>query len=71
MQKKYIGMESVLRQLDADDFDSSMLLVMREDGERLYFHPFEDDLSALDYLETMVSAFRIDILERLMKRSVN
>ena len=71
MRKKYNDMESVLDALDPDDYESAMILIMKEDGERLYIHPFSDEIAALDYLETMVSSFRIDILEKLMRRSVN
>lgn len=57
--------------LTDEDCENSMLLIMQEDGERLYLHPFEDDLTALDFLENMVSSFRIDMMERILRRSVN
>lgn len=69
MPKKSAGKLPI--DLEDDDYESSMLLIMREDGERLYFHPFEDDLAALDFLETMVASFRIDMLEKIMRRSMN
>lgn len=62
---------TILDELEDEDYQSSMLIVMREDGERLYFHPFENDLSALEFLEQMTSALRIDIMELALKRSVN
>lgn len=62
---------TILDELEEEDYQSSMLIVMREDGERLYFHPFENDLSALEFLEQMTSALRIDIMELALKRSVN
>ena len=62
---------TILDELEEEDYQSSMLIVMRDDGERLYFHPFENDLSALEFLEQMTSALRIDIMELALKRSVN
>jgi hypothetical protein len=58
-------------ELSDDDYDNSMLIIMKDDGERLYLHGFEDDLTALDFLETMVASFRIDMMERIMRRSMN
>lgn len=60
---------AVIDSIDEDDY--SMVIVMKEDGERLYYHQFEDDLSALDFLEQMVSAFRIDMIEAALRRSMN
>lgn len=71
MPKKSISKQSAIRALEDEDYESSMILLMKEDGERIYLHPFDDDLAALDFLETMVSSFRIDMLERVMRRSMN
>ena len=60
-----------LRQLDADELDASMLLYINNEDERVYLHPFESDIQALEFLETMVAGLRADILEQLMKRSLN
>lgn len=60
---------AILESISEDDY--SMVIVMKEDGERLYYHQFEDELSALDFLEQMVSAFRIDMIETALRRSVN
>lgn len=62
---------AILDNLAEDDYKSSMLLISRDDGERLYFHPFDSDLSALEFLEQMASSLRIDIMEIALKRSVN
>jgi hypothetical protein len=48
-----------------------MILVVTNDGERIYMHPFEDELAALEFLETMTNGFRNDLLEKALKRMVN
>lgn len=60
-----------LRQLDADELSTSMLLYLSSEGERVYMHAFESDIHAIEFLESMVAGLRADILEQLMKRSLN
>lgn len=48
-----------------------MVLMTTKDGDRLYLHPFEDELHALEYLELMVASYRVDMMERVIKRSMN
>lgn len=60
-----------LRQLDAGELEASMVLYINNEDERVYLHPFESDIQALEFLETMVAGLRADILEQLMKRSLN
>jgi hypothetical protein len=48
-----------------------MVLYTKESGERAYLHPFESEIHALEFLEIMVSSLRTDIIEKLMKRSIN
>lgn len=48
-----------------------MVLIVTTDGERMYLHPFEDDLHALEYLELMTASYRVDMMERVIKRSMN
>jgi hypothetical protein len=61
----------IVRQLDADNVDSSMILIVTNEGERIYMHPFEDELAALEFLELMVNGFRNDLIEKALKRMVN
>lgn len=60
-----------MRQLDAGEIDSSMILSVTNEGERIYMHPFEDELAALEFLEIMVNGFRNDLIEKALKRMVN
>lgn len=60
-----------VRQLDAGKIDSSMILSVTNEGERVYMHPFEDEVSALEFLEIMVAGFRNDLIEKALKRMVN
>ena len=60
-----------VRQLDAGEIDSSMILSVTNEGERIYMHPFEDELAALEFLEIMVNGFRNDLIEKALKRMVN
>lgn len=41
------------------------------DGECVYIHTFEDDIMALEFLETMIAGFRADVLKSLMRRNYN
>lgn len=61
----------IVRQLDADNVDSSMILIVTNEGERIYMHPFEDELAALEFLELMTNGFRNDLIEKALKRMVN
>lgn len=74
MQKKSPGQldtGDLMRQLDADNVDSSMILIVTNDGDRIYMHPFEDELTALEFLELMTNGFRNDLIEKALKRMVN
>jgi hypothetical protein len=48
-----------------------MILIVTNEGERIYMHPFEDELAALEFLELMVNGFRNDLIEKALKRMVN
>jgi hypothetical protein len=48
-----------------------MILVVTNEGERMYMHPFEDEIMALEFLECMVTGFRNDLIEKALKRMVN
>lgn len=61
----------IVRQLDADNVDSSMILIVTNEGERIYMHPFKDELAALEFLELMTNGFRNDLIEKALKRMVN
>lgn len=74
MPKKSPGQldtSDLVRQLDADNVDSSMILIVTNDGDRIYMHPFEDELTALEFLELMTNGFRNDLIEKALKRMVN
>lgn len=64
-------MDEALKRFTDGDVESSMVLITTKDGERLYLHPFDDDLHALEFLELMVASYRVDMLERVVKRSMN
>ena len=69
--REQLDKNDILRQLDADNVDSSMILVVTNDGGRVYMHPFEDDLTALEFLELLTNGFRNDLIEKALKRMVN
>lgn len=60
-----------MRHLDAGEMESSMILGMTNDGDRLYMHPFESDVAALEFLEIMVAGLRNNLIEMALKRMVN
>lgn len=67
---KSITPKIALQGLSDEEISSSMLLYISDD-ERVYLHPFDTDIQALEFLETMVAGLRADILEQIMKRSLN
>lgn len=74
MQKKSSKQSSIteaIEDIKEENIDVAMILYTKEDGERAYLHPFESELHALEFLEIMVSSLRADIIEKLIKRSVN
>ena len=54
-------MEDALESLTAGEVEMSMVLIVKNDGDRLYLHPFDDDIHALEFLELMVSSYRTDV----------
>lgn len=57
--------------LDPEELVESMILGVTSDGECVYIHTFEDDIRALEFLETMVAGFRSDVLNSIYKRFHN
>ena len=62
-------------QLDNEDsteeLSESMILGVTTDGECVYIHTFDNDIQALEFLETAAAGLRADILSSMYKRSMN
>ena len=62
-------------QLDNEDsteeLSESMILGVTTDGECVYIHTFDNDILALEFLETAAAGLRADILSSMYKRSMN
>jgi hypothetical protein len=74
MQKKSSDndeLDNVLSQLAEGDIYASVILMITKEGERIYLHKFESDVAALDFMEQMVSSYRVDMIELAIKRSTN
>lgn len=56
---------------EPESLTESMILGVTEEGECVYIHTFENDILALEFLETMVAGLRADILSGLFRRSMN
>lgn len=56
---------------DSEDLVESMILGVTSEGECVYIHTFDDDIRALEFLETLTVGFRSDILIGLSRRSMN
>lgn len=69
--REQLDTNDLVRKLDAENVESSMILVVTNEGERMYMHPFEDEIMALEFLEHMVTGFRNDLIEKALKRMVN
>lgn len=49
----------------------SMILGVTEEGECVYIHTFDNDIQALEFMETAAAGLRAEILSSMYKRSVN
>ena len=62
-------------QLDSEDsteeLSESMILGVTTDGECVYIHTFDNEIQALEFLETAAAGLRADILSSMYKRSMN
>lgn len=62
-------------QLDSEnsieELSESMILGVTTDGECVYIHTFDNDIQALEFLETAAAGLRADILSSMYKRSMN
>ena len=62
-------------QLDREDsteeLSESMILGVTTDGECVYIHTFDNEIQALEFLETAAAGLRADILSSMYKRSMN
>lgn len=57
--------------MEPEELVDSMILGVTSDDECVYIHTFEDDIKALEFLETMVAGFRSDVLANLLRRFSN
>ena len=57
--------------MDPEELVESMVIGVTSDGECVYIHTFEDDIRALEFIETMAVGFRADVLNGLFKRFHN
>lgn len=62
-------------QLDSEnsieELSESMILGVTTDGECVYIHTFDNEIQALEFLETAAAGLRADILSSMYKRSMN
>ena len=57
--------------LEVGELEESMLLGITSEGNCVYIHSFDDDIRALEFLESLTAGFRAEILSGLLRRSVN
>ncbi len=60
-----------LNEEDVEELVESMILGVTSDGECVYIHTFNDDIHALEFLETALAGFRAEVLTSLFKRFHN
>lgn len=70
-KKSPVGPKEFIRKMENGEIDSSMVIYVTTEGDRVYLHPFDTEISALEFLETMVAGLRADVMESIMKRSLN
>lgn len=68
---KKSSVEEAMDLFKAGEVHSSMIIILTEDGDRIYLHHFEDEIGALEYLEQMTASYRTDLIEKALKRSTN
>ena len=66
--KKPIQLDS---EESTEELSESMILGVTTDGECVYIHTFDNDILALEFLETAAAGLRADILSSMYKRSMN
>ena len=49
----------------------SMIIGVTSEGEFVYIHNFDDNIQALEFMETAAAGLRADILSTMYKRSMN
>lgn len=54
-----------------EELSESMILGVTTDGECVYIHTFDNEIQALEFLETAAAGLRADILSSMYKRSMN
>lgn len=54
-----------------EELSESMILGVTMDGECVYIHTFDNDIQALEFIETAAAGLRADILSSMYKRSMN
>lgn len=63
--------EDIRDLLDNSKVETTMVLMLTKDGDRLYLHHFSGDIEALEYLEQMTALYRVDMIEKAIKRGMN
>jgi hypothetical protein len=48
-----------------------MILGVTTEGECVYIHTFDNDIQALEFMETAAAGLRAEILSSMYKRSMN
>jgi hypothetical protein len=56
---------------DPEELVESMILGVTSDGECVYIHNFDDDIQALEFLESLTAGFRCEVLYNLIRRTTN
>lgn len=65
------NMDDIIDKMRDGTIEASMIVMLTSDGERIYLHHFDDELSALSYLEQMTASYRMDVIENLFRRGMN
>lgn len=63
--------EDIKKLLEDTKVEATMVIMITDDNERIYLHHFDSDLEALEYLEQMTALYRVDMIEKAIKRGMN
>jgi hypothetical protein len=71
MRKKSSEEDEIFESIANGTIEASMVMLITEEGERIYLHKFDDEIMALEFMEQMTASYRTDMIEKAIKRSTN
>lgn len=71
MQNKSIKKPADDDGMELKDLSEFFILGVTKDDDCVYIHSLEDDIKALEFLETLLAGFRSEVLAGISRRFMN